>query len=32
MKHLAVEIACRSSVHGWTANTEPEPVAATESR
>lgn len=30
MKHLAVEIACRSSVHGWTANT--EPVAATESK
>jgi hypothetical protein len=30
MKHLAVEIACRSSVHGWTANT--EPVAARESK
>ncbi len=28
LKHLAVEIACRSSVHGRTANT--EPVAATE--
>ena len=30
IKHLAVEIACRSSVHGWTPNT--EPVAATEQR
>ena len=30
MKHLAVEIACRSSAQGWTPNT--EPVAATEQK
>ena len=30
MKHLAVEIACRSSVHGWTPDT--EPVAAIEQK
>ncbi len=30
MKHLMVEIACRSSVQGWTVNS--EPVAATESK
>jgi hypothetical protein len=27
MKHLAVEIACRSNSHGWTPNTEPVAVA-----
>ena len=32
MKHLAVEVACRSSIHGWAQNTEPEPVAATETK
>ncbi len=30
MKHLAVEIACRSNSHGWTPNS--EPVAAAETK